>query len=268
MTAKFRYYLASLIGRFRSEIVMSTRYGFRFKADPTDLVGRFVFTFGVWEPNLTDFIVERVRPGTRFIDVGANFGYYSLLAARRGARVTAIEAAPDMARRTQDNMAREGLPGDIINAAATAEEGEVTLYESFSRFNTGARSIVADDRAVYARVRGAPIASLVDFSGEEEFFVKIDIEGSERPVLEDLAEIIAADPALRMTMVVELSRDNMDLIPRFQAAGCRIRFLKNDYTLDSYIHYPGHYLMTEFGAPPPEPYETVFETAALVAAAG
>jgi hypothetical protein len=42
----------------------------------------YIYYFGVWEPNITRWIVRRLASGDMFIDVGANVGYYSLLASK------------------------------------------------------------------------------------------------------------------------------------------------------------------------------------------
>src|ERR1700730_9833316 len=47
--------------------------------DPQDMCGRFIYYFGMWEPNLTHWVTERLEDGDVFVDVGANVGYFSLL---------------------------------------------------------------------------------------------------------------------------------------------------------------------------------------------
>lgn len=53
---------------------------------------------GVWEPSKSSFlgelldVVQRAQTQPRFLDVGANIGYFSVLAASHNATVTAIEA--------------------------------------------------------------------------------------------------------------------------------------------------------------------------------
>lgn len=40
---------------------------------------------GIWEPQETRFLLDTLRPGDVFVDVGANIGYFSLLASRLAA---------------------------------------------------------------------------------------------------------------------------------------------------------------------------------------
>lgn len=79
-----------------------TRYGFSVYSNLKDRILKLE-TNAVWEPMESTFIINNVNEKTVFVDVGANIGYFSLLAARQKARrVLAIEPIPatyDMLRR-------------------------------------------------------------------------------------------------------------------------------------------------------------------------
>src|SRR5438067_1242776 len=49
--------------------------------DTADMIQRYLYLFGVWEPAISALIREHLEPGQAVVDVGANVGYYSLLAA-------------------------------------------------------------------------------------------------------------------------------------------------------------------------------------------
>src|SRR5262245_28776148 len=49
---------------------------------PNYFIGLPLFVFGVYEISGTRFLQTLLRPGMTFVDVGANSGYYSLIAAR------------------------------------------------------------------------------------------------------------------------------------------------------------------------------------------
>ena len=51
-----------------------------FAAGP-QIIQTYVYLFGTWEPDLAAFLRRRLRPGDTFIDVGANIGCLSALAA-------------------------------------------------------------------------------------------------------------------------------------------------------------------------------------------
>jgi hypothetical protein len=56
-------------------------FGSTFTLDLSDVVQRQIY-LGTFEPKETAIIRSRLRPGMTFLDVGANVGYYTALAAR------------------------------------------------------------------------------------------------------------------------------------------------------------------------------------------
>src|SRR6056297_3485035 len=71
--------------------------GIRMHGRSTDVVQGYIYYFGVWEPNLTEFLRNQLQdPARVFVDVGANVGYFSLLASKllSSGRVISIEPYP------------------------------------------------------------------------------------------------------------------------------------------------------------------------------
>ena len=64
------------------ETTTTTRDGLRMRINFPDQIQERIYLFGVWEPVITRFVKSRLKPGDLFVDIGANVGYYSLLAAK------------------------------------------------------------------------------------------------------------------------------------------------------------------------------------------
>ena len=110
----------------------STLFGDVLCVDATDIVGKHIYYFGVWEPNLTNWIRRRLGAGQMFIDVGANVGYYSLLASRLvgpSGHVVAVEALPQTFHALQQNLRRNGA-GNVraVNAAAWDKKDSLKIF--------------------------------------------------------------------------------------------------------------------------------------------
>jgi len=83
-------------------------------------------------------ITETLAPGDTFVDVGANFGLFSTVAAQKvGAqgRVVAIEPHPELIRRLAFNVAANGFTQiSIVGSAVGDRAGEAVLYANAASF--------------------------------------------------------------------------------------------------------------------------------------
>ena len=71
--------------------------GLRMRLNIRDLIHQTILIEGLWDPQLTPFIMGQLRPGCVFVDIGAHSGYFSLLAGKKVERsgiVLAIEPSP------------------------------------------------------------------------------------------------------------------------------------------------------------------------------
>src|SRR5882757_2100776 len=69
---------------------------------------------GFWEMWLTQFLARQVKSGMRVIDVGANFGYFTLLlgdAVGASGRVIAVEPNPETASLLRESVVLNGHAG-------------------------------------------------------------------------------------------------------------------------------------------------------------
>ena len=93
------------------------------------------------ELRLARLLIRELRPGDTFVDVGAHYGYFSLLAARLvgdGGHVFAFEAAPSTHAVLADN-ARARQTIEVVHAAASDRPGRLTFNEFptyYSEYNT------------------------------------------------------------------------------------------------------------------------------------
>jgi FkbM family methyltransferase len=135
-----------------------------------------------------------VRPGDVVLDLGANFGVFSALAAFRGGRVFAFE--PSFSNRVFLRRTAALYPGriDIIPRAVSLTGQDVYfedfVYSGMSRVITGE----LPGAAVAGKVCRVPSVSLDQFVAEYGLrrvdFIKADIEGSERLMLPGARQVL------------------------------------------------------------------------------
>lgn len=224
-----------------------TRYGARIPVTTSDLIQRYLYLFGTWEPNLTAWIHSRLRPGDTFIDVGANLGHFSLLAAPLvgpSGRVVAIEASPRFARSlTQAATANGHANIRVIGSAVAAAAGELCFYIKDEHNLGGTTSI--RPRTAPPPSFSAPCASLPELLSDTELetarIIKIDVEGAEADAIDGLAPRLGTlRPDVEIAVEVSprrLARQGRtpdDITTVMGAAGFNCYRIDNSYAARSY----------------------------------
>jgi FkbM family methyltransferase len=159
----------------------------RFECDLRNSLAREVFFTGCYEPPETKLIRRLVDPMGTFVDVGAHWGYYSLIMAEHVGsmgRVVAIEADPRIYAILERNVAMNNLPQvQPVHAAVAAVSGRLSLigYDEHNN-NWGTSRIAGGSEASSAsyEVPALSLDDLLDESGLDAVdLVKMDIEGAE-----------------------------------------------------------------------------------------
>jgi FkbM family methyltransferase len=212
-TAVYRNVGRPLVTRMGSlEVPVSG--GSRMLVDPSDLIGRVLAISGVWEPDVTAVFYELLSPGDVCVDVGANAGYFTLLASRlvgREGHVYALEPAPESYAALRRHIELNAV--DNVTAlpfAAGRDEGRGLLHEA-SPGNAGSASMLPPPDSslrgtpsTTMEVPVRPVSSLVSAVDRTRVaLVKIDVEGFELEVLRGLQPLL--DDGLRPAIIVELN---------------------------------------------------------------
>ena len=152
----------------------------------------------VWEPLETAAFLAYAQEGMCVFDVGANIGYYTLLAARAvgpSGRVYAFEPEPHNFELLTRNVAENGFTNvRPVNAAVSNRAGIVRLHLDDANF--GAHSFDPGSvRNSSGRSVEAETVQLDDFADEARAFagvlVKVDVQGAEGLVVEGGRRLLA-----------------------------------------------------------------------------
>ncbi|MFC9601976.1 FkbM family methyltransferase [Streptomyces niveus] len=242
-----RYLNPRLRGNARQRVARS-RFGARFAVDTQDLIQRYLYMFGVWEPHMTRWLQARLLPGDTFIDVGANIGYYSVLAAQLvgdGGRVVAIEASPAFHQKLQQQVRLNNCGNVRAVNGAVSDERRMLTFVLASSANMGANSIVPYDGPVESsfKVEAFPLSELLDpVEISTARVIKIDVEGAEGSVVRGMIPMLdKLRPDCEIT--VEVTPDRMvqlgdsadELMKTMRDHGFHAYRLANDYTPESYV---------------------------------
>lgn len=174
---------------------------------------------GFWEMNITEFIARNVSEGMQVLDVGANYGYFSMLMADltgANGRVHALEANPILSQLILKSSRVNGFERkiNIINQAISDHSGAELefVYSDESPMN----GLLAENISAQARKNHYPkthkvsISSIDDlFSGETSIdFIKVDIEGSEDKFWYGSQSLRSQNPQMKILMEFNRARYN------------------------------------------------------------
>jgi FkbM family methyltransferase len=172
--------------------------------------------FNVWhrpisfEKDERELFCGAITRGCTVLDIGANVGIYTLLAAKRGAKVFAIEADPRNVEVLRRHVHLNGFDDrvTIYHMAAAAEEGRVTLFRNPS--NSGGSSIFrgVDPTSVASNTIDSLNLPPIDVC-------KIDIEGAEMMALLGMKLTIARSPNMKMLIEFNKSLGQTDGMMEF-----------------------------------------------------
>lgn len=176
----------------------------------TDLVlgndlSRCVYVGGSFEPNEFCLLDSLLEPGSTFVDVGANEGFYSLFAARRVAphgRVFAFEPSPRERLRLERNIRINDLHDVRVFSEGLAEAPGNAVLHIADREHSGLNSLGEFGYSGVERVGNVEIllTTLDCLRKRGEIprvdVLKMDVEGAEMRVLSGASETLRDDKPL------------------------------------------------------------------------
>lgn len=190
---------------------------------------------GHGEPQVQIAMQRHVRPGMTFYDIGANIGFFSLLAARMvGAegRVVAFEADPEVAERLREHVARNQF--SIISVeqkAVWSETGAVFFARTDPRVSPdrGLGHVVGSSAPGAAQFQGIALDDFVQTSRAPDF-MKCDAEGAEVEVFAGAQRLLKENrPILLCEMHSEENRRK--LLKEFASLGYSCEALDENHIL-------------------------------------
>ena len=185
-----------------------------FYCDLRDTISREACFTGRYEPQETVLATRILEPGMTVLDVGANWGYFTLVCAHligTTGRLVALEPHPRLASILRDNVRANDLSQvRVLEVGAAATTGVASfidypkdggnlglsrMAEAAERADFSGVTVALDDlldqmvkagNAPIVRAENEPLAfGVVDL-------VKIDVEGTESEVLAGMARGLAA----------------------------------------------------------------------------
>jgi len=178
----------------------------RMFLNPQDsVVTRGIMADGVWEENETHWFTRFVGPGDTVIDIGANVGYYTVLASQLvgdQGRVYAFEPEPTAFALLEQNVRVSGARNVVLEQKAVSNENG-TLQLFLAAVNKGDHRIYQTDDRAAIDVEAVRLDDYLAGIGGAIDFVKIDTQGAEALIIAGMDDTIRDNPGI--VMAVEFS---------------------------------------------------------------
>jgi FkbM family methyltransferase len=210
--------------------------GYRFRCDLRDAIASEVCFTGRYEPQETALVKAVLAPGMSFVDVGANWGYFTLLAAHQvgpSGRVLGLEPDPRLFKLLTENVEQNGLHQVVtLQIAAADQPGTMTLAGYDDRGgNFGLSRLTRQEVGTqpFFSVTGQPLDTLFEQQNLSAIhLLKMDIEGAEGFALAGLAQSLAQRRVRRLLLelhpvqLAEHGHSPASVLGKLTQAGYRI----------------------------------------------
>ena len=189
----------------RHPVELRRTHGFDIYLDPSDLgISPSIGILGWYEMRTTELFVRLVRQGSTVIDIGANVGFFTLLAARltgKGGSVVSFEPEATSFSLLSKSIEKNRFANvKAFQQCVSNQDGLATLHLSASQ-HRGLHSTVRDlggGKIVVESTKLDTVASKLGLARVD--LLKIDAEGAEPQVLEGAEELIAGSKVRNIIM--------------------------------------------------------------------
>lgn len=208
--------------------------GFKFQNHPAS---SRAMESGQFEPSETAWFERQLRHHSVFINIGANTGYYTLMALKNNVRTIAFEPDPNNVKFLLRNIEANKFQNvEVFPVALSGTDSVLTLHGG----STGA-SLVRG----WARQRGARLVPafkmdtlLADRIMNENLLILCDVEGAELSVLRGGIETLSN--ARKVTILIELPS-----VSQHHPTGTNPDFLDSISIFEHHGFQP--FVLTDFG---------------------
>ena len=215
-------------------------YPLRIEYDRGSYLGRFLEYRGMYEEALIGTMARLLVPGHCVVDVGANIGLHTIVAAHRvgpDGIVLALEPQRRIHERLLSNLALNGFGNVVVRrVAASTREGELVLHQP-SAANDGQATLALAPGEHSAADESVPVRALdrilqEAIPGRNPNLMKLDVEGAELDVLRSAPMLFSAHPPENLFIeCIERHLNRFDatsgmLIEWLVRAGYRLRGLR------------------------------------------
>jgi FkbM family methyltransferase len=188
---KYRIHLLAQRYLKIQETIPYEYFNVKYHLDLNSTVGSRLFYFGDYESDDIKKCLQFLKKDAVFLDIGANIGFYSLSAAKHGAKVYAIEPNAQAYSQLKNNIQlNPDLNIQAFNFACADRDGEVSFTVAVDAAYSSMHDTAYDwqdwkiQKSEQVTVPAKKVDTLIDELAIDTIdYCKIDVEGGELSVL-------------------------------------------------------------------------------------
>lgn len=190
-----------------------------------------------YEPFTAQLFRDVIRPGATVLDIGAQYGYFSLVAARQvgpKGRVYAFEPVPANFELLQRNIRKSGY-GDIIRPVPKAVGEEHGARTIFLYEESGLHGMHRHPHAAVRQTISVECVTIDEFlNGQPVDVIKMDIEGAEPFALQGMEHTIAKNGGLVLfaelapVLLLQAGRTPDEYLEQLRGLGFEMQLIDDD----------------------------------------
>lgn len=166
---------------------------FKMIVNPNDFsVGKSILRNKRYETHVTNAIKSQLKSGDTFVDIGANIGYFTLLAASivgEKGNVYSFEPNQNNCNLIKENIVLNNYSNVTLFPFAIAESKQTLIYRGESINSNGQVADVTNSQETVLNVEAVALDDMV-LDSAKITAIKMDIEGAEARALTGMSQII------------------------------------------------------------------------------
>lgn len=187
-----------LVSHLKNSAVADVQ-GHKMFLDSKDSLG--LSGLGIYEPFETELFRKEIKKGDVVLDIGANIGYYTLIAAKlvgENGQVYAFEPDPDNFALLEKNVEINGYKNVVlVQKAVSNKTGKIKLY--LCEDNKGDHRIYnSHDGRQSIEIEAIRLDDYFkDYNGKIDF-IKIDIQGAEEGAIQGMLNLLEKNKTVKI----------------------------------------------------------------------
>ncbi len=208
--------------------------GFHLFVHPDDYIGASIVANHIYEPHVTTVIRKKLHPGDVFLDIGANLGYFTMLASSivgPSGKVIAFEPNPQNLQLIYESQIYNSFSNQTIYPYAVSDQAGILKFTTVGS-NGGVVTKNSADQRHYLFVQSLVIDDLL--VDQPVHLLKMDIEAHEPMALRGMEKFLRKQRPRIVTefhpwaMKLNNTEDPLDYLVHLETLGYKIGVITLD----------------------------------------